>query len=258
MSLVRWPPRLRSKTAAIVLFLFTSFAATVLALRGASAQDVPGVGQAPTEQPEQRRMGSSASAIWSAVAASFAALSSFLIMLIQRRNLLESVRPELVLSGWSRNARGNPQDAFEVLSIQTVRNVGRGVALNIIIWGLHQEKEKRPTAVLATKRIPTLAPNETQEVNAEIVVFWKNVDAGANGLKFLPINTDIVCWDSRGMRHDTRYGLFAAELSANIGFSDELAPGLSLSSRTTVSRPVWWLKMLRRAPWLARILHEET
>jgi hypothetical protein len=41
-------------------------------------------------------------AFWSAIAASFAALFSFITMMIQRRNLLESVRPDLILIGWDR------------------------------------------------------------------------------------------------------------------------------------------------------------
>jgi hypothetical protein len=48
-------------------------------------------------------------------------------MRIQRRNFLEFVRPEIVLEGW---ARGNI-DGQDVLSFETVRNVGKGVALHI-------------------------------------------------------------------------------------------------------------------------------
>lgn len=49
---------------------------------------------------------SNATAIWSAVAASFAALSTFFTILPHRRNLVESMRPELVLLGWARGSGG--------------------------------------------------------------------------------------------------------------------------------------------------------
>ena len=45
-------------------------------------------------------------AAWSAIAAIFAAASSFMIFLIQRANLRASVRPELVLTGWERHVEG--------------------------------------------------------------------------------------------------------------------------------------------------------
>jgi hypothetical protein len=67
----------------------------------------------------------SSTAIWSAVAASFAALAAFLSFLTQRRNLLESVRPEIVLDGWTRISPG--------LRFTSIRNVGRGSALHIVI-----------------------------------------------------------------------------------------------------------------------------
>ena len=67
-------------------------------------------------------------AFWSAVAASFAALSSLLIFLVQRRTLLESARPELILDGWSRETVGQGEGQHEVIAFQTIRNVGRGTA----------------------------------------------------------------------------------------------------------------------------------
>ena len=80
-----------------------------------------------------KTMPNNSAAIWSAVAASFAALSSFLMMLIQRRNLMESVRPEMVLTGWSRREEGQGDAAHEVIAIQMIKNVGRGPALNIML-----------------------------------------------------------------------------------------------------------------------------
>jgi len=200
-------------------------------------------------------MPNNAAAIWSAVAALFAALSSFLIMLIQRRNLLESARPELVLTGWSRKPRGQDAGEHEVISFQTIKNVGRGAALHVILDS-HQQAAERPTAILSTTRLAILASNEASEVNGEILIWWKNVAADHKGFKHLPITVTALCWDSRGMRHETRYSLLAVELGGNVGVADAIAPGVMLGSRTTTTRPVWLLKLssqLRRVPLLGRL-----
>jgi len=201
---------------------------------------------------------SSAAAIWSAVAASFAALSSFLIMLIQHRNLLESVRPELVLLGWSRMAEGQGDAAHEVIGFQGIKNVGRGAALHIYLHACH-EVANRPTAVLSTTRISILAANEGTDVNGRIIVWWKNVPPDDRGFKHLAITITMFCLDSRGMHHETRYSLFAVELSSAVIATDEIAPGVALTSRTASTRPVWWRKLLaglRRIPGLGRLFRK--
>jgi len=53
-------------------------------------------------------------------------------MLIQRRNLLESVRPELVLTGWGKREEGSGDSWHEVLTFNTIRNIGRGAAIHVI------------------------------------------------------------------------------------------------------------------------------
>ena len=204
-------------------------------------------------------MPSSAAAIWSAIAASFAALSSFLILLIQRRNLLESVRPELVLTDWNRRVEGEGDAAHDRISFQTIRNVGRGAALHIHLSAAHMN-ENRPTAILSTVRLPILAADEASKVNGEIVVWWKNVNPDAQGRKHLSITVVILCWDSRGMRHETRYSLFAVESSENVVVTDPIAPGVMLGSRTTTTRSIWLLKLFERArrlPGLSRLRHKK-
>ena len=88
------------------------------------------------------------------------------------------------------------------------------------------------------------APNETVAIDGEIAVWWKNIDASEDGPKHLGINVEVFCWDSRGMRHQTRYKLFAFEPSQNMVTCDEIAPSVMLVGRTTTTRPVWWLKLI--------------
>ena len=95
-------------------------------------------------------------AIWAAIAATFSAISSLLIVLIQRRNLLESVKPELVLTGWERTPRGQGGSAQEVISFKTIRNVGRGPALHVILMAseikLHFQQQSITHAAKASRR----------------------------------------------------------------------------------------------------------
>lgn len=184
-------------------------------------------------------------AFWSAVAASFAALSSFLIFLIQRRNLLESVRPELILAEWTRTS----ENQVDVIGFQALSNVGRGAALHLNVHA-YEARDNTPVAVMSNVRRPILAVNESANVEGRIIVWWKNVEA-RDGSKLLNITIQIFCLDSRGMRHETKYSLLARELSSPVVFADdEIAPGVVLATRTTTTRAVWVLKLRRK---LARV-----
>jgi hypothetical protein len=185
-------------------------------------------------------------AIWSAVAASFAALSSFLIMLIQRRNLLESVRPELVLMDWNKREEGSGDSSHEVVTFKTIRNIGRGPAIHVIVFS-EVDFTKPLTALMERKRVPILAPNETMTIDGRVILWWKNVTPGGTEPRFLPIEIKMYCWDTRGMRHETRYRLLAVHPSTLVGDSDAVAPGVLWSTRTTTTRAVWLLKMQSRA-----------
>jgi len=175
-------------------------------------------------------------------------------MLIQRQNQLESARPELILTGWTRRARQDRHN--EVIAFQTIQNVGRGAALHLHLNSFAKTEDNRPTAVMATERLPILAPDQAHEINGEITVSWQNIRADDKNHKRLPISIEILCWDSQGLRHETTYRLFAVELSPSIGVTDEIAPGIALRNRTTVARSVWRLKLsarLRRVPGLRRL-----
>jgi hypothetical protein len=182
-------------------------------------------------------------AFWSAVAASFAALSSFLIMLIQRRTLLESARPELVLIGWSRKPVGKGDAAHELLTFQTIKNVGRGTALHVH-FQCFMDRDNYPLYMMSTLRLPILASNETAEMDGAISLWWKNVRT--ESVRHMPVLITIWCWDSRGRRHETRYNLFVVEqVSGAMTFGgDTITPGVTLTTRTTTTRPVWWLKFI--------------
>jgi hypothetical protein len=182
-----------------------------------------------------------------AVAAFFSAFSSFLIMRIQRSNLIESVRPELVLIGWSRKPPGGP-GAHDTVSFMAIKNVGRGTAFNIWLHASHEESGN-PTAVMSTKRLPLLAVDEQITLNVDdgrILVWFKNTERST-----ISVVVHVSSWDSRGNEYETRYDLVVFDSSHTL-MSDSIAPGV-FASRTTTMRPAWRVKMRARVlqPWYA-------
>lgn len=190
-------------------------------------------------------MPSSPTAIWSAIAATAALGISLSIFWVQRRSLLESLRPELVLTDWGRRTEGAGEKASDVITFRTIRNVGRGAAFQIIL-NASRVSENRPVYVLSTTHLPILASKEDSEVNGEIRVWWKNVDLDATGSKHVTMVVEVLCWDSGGMRHQTEYLLMADPPERAVTLSNHLAPGVMLVNRRTMTRPVWWLKLTAR------------
>lgn len=175
--------------------------------------------------------------IWSAIAASLAAVAALVMMLIQRQNLRESIRPELVLDGWSHITAGQGSSAYDIIAFQTVRNVGQGAALHINL-DCHHEIDNYPTAGMSTRRLAILAPGESHNLNGEIIVYWKNV-SGDSGSKSLSITVKILCWNSRSVVHETLYKLRAVELAAQATVQNPIAPGVLLTTRTPTAPALW-------------------
>ena len=196
-------------------------------------------------------------AIWAAAVSSTAAIIAFSAMLIQRRSLRESGRPEIVLAGWTRGQRMSGAHIYDALVFKTIRNVGRGAALHIYMNAFERvEKEDGvyPVAIMSTTRIPILAPGESEELNGEIELIWKNVPESGDH-KRLPITISIYYWDAHGLRHETTYSMYAVELKPNVGVVGAIAPGVGLTTRNTTSIPVWRLKA---GQWKARKIEKLT
>jgi hypothetical protein len=190
---------------------------------------------------QESRVPTISPAVWSAVAASFAALSAFLTMLIHRRNRLDAARPELVLTGWSRSTCGSGDTEHEVITVQTLRNVGKGPAINIVLGCAHRQAN-RPTAGMTTTYLPILAPAEVYDLNVEIVIWWKNIPPEKNGLQHLLLSVSLASTDYLNLRHQTEYTLVAVPLSPAQGVANPIAPGLMIHTRTTKTTPVWRLR----------------
>jgi hypothetical protein len=102
----------------------------------------------------------------------------------------------------------------------------------------------RPTAILRTTQLPILGTNETAEVDAQMAVWWQNIEPDETGRKTLFVTIPISCMDARGLRHETRYDLLLVELLSNQSATNEIAPGVRLVSRTTTTRSVRWPRLL--------------
>jgi hypothetical protein len=195
-----------------------------------------------------RKQDMTGAAIWSAVAASFAALSSFLIMLVQRRSLLESVRPELVLSGWGKREEGEGDHRHEVLTFNTIRNVGRGVAIQVFCASFKDQTQQPGSTLPTFQAIPLLAPNETIQIDGQVGMFWTRVKEDKQGNKSMSITIPITCWDRIGRLHETRYNLSAVQ-GPTIHSSElqEVTHGVLLATRRTTAEAPWCSRWRNRA-----------
>ena len=157
---------------------------------------------------------------------------------MQRRNLLESARPELALEGWSRRPGPGGATTTEIISFKKITNVGKGVAFRVV---LYTPSAKDSRAAMSFRFVPIVAAGETVEIDGEIWVFWQSATGFAN-LKFIPITVGLVSIDSTNRRHETRYQLAVYQPLHLSGANCPVAPGVDLHARGTVVSRVKWLK----------------
>jgi len=186
-------------------------------------------------------------AVWSAVAATFSALSAFTVMRIQRRNLLESVRPDLFPVEWSRSVPGHGGSKHEVVKFKYVTNVGRGTAFNVVVAGwVTSEAGDFPPALVYTYRIAVVAPGESVKVDEGIEVWWDNIIEDARGVgKACCINVTIEYGDVRESWYSSRCSVrvFPVSFGGKGSTFGDLAPNLVWSSRKTTTKPFWRIKL---------------
>jgi hypothetical protein len=198
--------------------------------------------------------------VFSALAAIFSAICSFMLMRIHHKNLTESVRPELVLTGWSHSASEPSVDAQETVEVANIRNVGRGLALDVL--AVLEGPKSNPMAQARNVDFAgwhhyVIAPGESVNTNCEFEIFWKNIRADATGMKEKLLKLVIYCWDSRGARYETTYFLRVWPLSMRIESARMVGRNLQLFSRKTTMHEEWQLKFLarfKRVPLLGRCL----
>lgn len=193
---------------------------------------------------------------WSAVAASFSAIAALTIMYINRRNLIDSATPEIVIDGWNRELKKIGNKEYDVLTFSKILNTGRGSALHVFINATNISNNL-PLTSFSTERISIIPPGKEVNIKGEITLWWKNVDK--HGL--LPMKISISSLSSKGYHYDTIYRLTAVELNKNLMLAGGgvVAPGIMLIQRKTISRPVWKLKVngyLAKLPAIGRLFKD--
>lgn len=194
--------------------------------------------------------------IWSAVAASFSAIAALTIMYINRRNMIDSATPEIVINGWNRELKKIGDKEYDCLTFSKILNAGRGTAFHLYINATNI-KNNLPLTFSSTEHISIIPSGKEVDIEGEITLVWKNV----NEHRLLPIEISIYSLSSKAYRYHTIYRLLAVESNKNhilVGGSI-VAPGIMLTQRNTISQPMWKLKVngyLARLPAIGRLFKD--
>lgn len=182
---------------------------------------------------------------WAAIAASAAALATFLLWRTERRVFLHTVMPELVLSGWERFTPEDGDGSVEGIRFTAVENVGPGSALHVHIGTFSKADDDRPMTVMGSIREALIAPNKKVNTTGSVVIYWNHVP-GQQGNKILRLTIKIYAWDRAGVNHLTEYVLTVFQSTQSAGMHNEITSGVVLNARPISSHPEWRLKLRRR------------
>lgn len=191
-----------------------------------------------------------------AIASAFAAIMSFITacaaVSIQRRNLRESQRPELVLVGWERcpTVYGNGGSPVDTLHCVSIRNVGKGPAL--YISATYQIKTAPPRSDPAETWRSTIdyiqilaAGDSHKNGSGEILLRWRETDT-IHSVKAITI--ELRHFDSQGSFYLTSHLIYASK-GTLISGGGEIAQNTILARRwTTVKGP----RRFRIEGWIHR------
>lgn len=184
--------------------------------------------------------------VYSAIAASCSALTAFLVYRIQRRNFRESVRPELVLSGWVALGPDQAGECRALLRVTEIRNVGRGVAVNVCAADGDRDVFGPVGPERSVGTLPILGPGEKATVAWPFDLDWTRCER-RHGVEFMPLCVQVYAWDRDRVRHRVshHFVLSRAELGR---MSWSHAPMLaSLELRAAESSDGWRVIIARRA-----------
>jgi len=172
----------------------------------------------------------SAWTVVSVFVAVLAAVSAFLTMRAHQRNLFESIRPELMLDGWSVSLNGEHPVSLE---FATIRNVGRGVAFRPRV---HSADPKRSSFeyVVKSETYPVIGPGESMGVDAHVTFYWGNV-APRENLMTLEFQVALTYWDRDGRRYRTTYEFVATDPASGV-LKSGIGPGVMFLARETATR----------------------
>jgi hypothetical protein len=165
---------------------------------------------------------------WSALAATCSAITAFLIWREQHKNLLESIRPELILADWSRES----SDRGDSLFLGLIHNAGRGPALHVSINILYDLAGKAPAAVMGSVRLNIVRPGKDETVKAQVHLYWARSTRDA-----IAIPIEVTYFDLHGNGYRTLHRLLAFRTIRVFG-GEEIVPGIVSAERYTKRLPI--------------------
>jgi hypothetical protein len=167
-------------------------------------------------------------AVWSAVAATMSATTAFLALMVQRKNLNESIRPELLVDGLHRELLGE----LDVFMCGSIKNVGKGPAFHIVASIDSHHSFLGPVSLSSTIHCTILPAGQQQD--------FPNVKFGAviapkKGHEF---TITMSAWDAQDTWHQFRYVFAALPLKTKhgdpvqtYGLMLTVAPGVTMLRR---------------------------
>lgn len=192
-------------------------------------------------------------AFWSAAAATAAAVSSFLIWRIHRFNMLDAVRPELAIVGWTRTGLIEGPEGPDYVLFSTVRNVGRGLALNVSL-SASGEADGKPLYCMSTQDVPVIPQGGQEVVNAQVELWWRNLPPKSQGTMMVQVL--LACTDARDRWHEAAYNLLVLKDPGAVAAGPYVAPGVygSRSTRTISGRRLRFRSWRQRVPERLRVV----
>lgn len=181
------------------------------------------------------------------IAAGFSACAAWTMVRIQSHNLRESARPELIFYGWhcTRDPIGCRR-----LRLKSIRNVGKGAALNINVDCFTiASKDSLRKHLCGTYTIPTLASGESLDVE---LAFFLEADA-------IPVLGDAFqvvayCEDVRGLNWRFRESASISDVFRNDGQCKPVGPnGIQLTRKPSefIDDVSWFGRVRLRGPFIA-------
>ena len=198
---------------------------------------------------------SQTAATWSAIAAIFSTIATFMLWRIGRLTFQHSARPEIIITGWKRGS----SEGQDIITFSAVENAGVGSALYVNINARSVTKDGRDMIAMTSIQESLISPNKKVKVNGEMLVWWENSPETSSG-KSVPVNIKIYCWDTTGIRYLTDYSLNVFELPNSTHLFNEVAPGVKLGRRSVKAEAVWFLRLkvrLSALPLIGRLIKIE-
>src|SRR5260370_23030676 len=169
---------------------------------------------------------------------------ALILLRVHLLNRQDSVRPEIILEGWSLEY----DQVWGRIGMTTLRNEGRGPAVNL--WGIVQVvngkslQDGSPFCILWHEPISFLGPGKEVGIDwwkAAFLLAGSTDDCGIARVRLIIIANDV-----HGGLHQTIYQFLAMKKDTLIAGFSYVADGLVLLGRYPQITPGWRLRLRKR------------